>query len=529
MTNELIFIIKQLHSYIKMSSPFLTTSSFTAIMLLVWDYLMYSQDLIFRYYTAITLHEGAPKSWYSYIFFTLICIAFISFPFFGLLADVWIGRYRAITIGIVASFLSWVTKGVGLILTDTGLHSESFLWTIYGITYGFQFCGYLAFKANIVQYNIDQLVGASADELNTIIYWHAAAVPLICCFTSAVICFVDSRSEYSDLATLSLSGIAITLVLASHSLFKHKLENISLIKNPIKLIVRVLCYARKHKYPENRTALSYWEEEAPSRLDLGKEKYGGPFTEEEVEDVKTFFHMLPLFISLVGFACSDDFDVFYSFTSSNVYTEPAHLLSCLVANDFSYYMCSFLLIMLYLFVARACFYKYIPSMPVRITVGLIFSLAVVISKFILFKVKGEQIDDTLYDSKLLLIPQIFLGISFFLVVPTSLEFTIAQTPVHMRGVMVGLWLASLGIGYLIKIGLAFPFQCQSQHICTSMYYHPIEITVVLLILMLYVILAKRYKYRVRENEVNIYQIVDDHYERYIKQEKDYEHMFPTAY
>uniref|UniRef100_A0A1X7SJY2 Uncharacterized protein n=1 Tax=Amphimedon queenslandica TaxID=400682 RepID=A0A1X7SJY2_AMPQE len=38
---------------------------------------------------------------------------------------------------------------------------------------------------------------------------------------------------------------------------------------------------RKHKYPENRSALTYWEEEAPSRLDLGKNKYGGPFTEEE--------------------------------------------------------------------------------------------------------------------------------------------------------------------------------------------------------------------------------------------------------
>uniref|UniRef100_A0A1X7V432 Uncharacterized protein n=1 Tax=Amphimedon queenslandica TaxID=400682 RepID=A0A1X7V432_AMPQE len=59
----------------------------------------------------------------------------------------------------------------------------------------------------------------------------------------------------------------------------------------------------KHKYPENRSALTYWEEEAPSRLDLGKEKYGGPFTEEEVEDVKTVFRMLPLFIN--QYVCSD--------------------------------------------------------------------------------------------------------------------------------------------------------------------------------------------------------------------------------
>uniref|UniRef100_A0A1X7U9L4 Uncharacterized protein n=1 Tax=Amphimedon queenslandica TaxID=400682 RepID=A0A1X7U9L4_AMPQE len=102
-------------------------------------------------------------------------------------------------------------------------------------------------------------------------------------------------------ATVGTTGVALSLILVSHSLFKHKLENVSLIKNQVKLIVRVLCYARKHKYPENRSALTYWEEEAPSRLDLGKDKYGGSFTEEEVEDVKTFFRMLPLFIAVVGF------------------------------------------------------------------------------------------------------------------------------------------------------------------------------------------------------------------------------------
>uniref|UniRef100_A0A1X7SHJ2 Uncharacterized protein n=1 Tax=Amphimedon queenslandica TaxID=400682 RepID=A0A1X7SHJ2_AMPQE len=95
------------------------------------------------------------------------------------------------------------------------------------------------------------------------------------------------------------SGVSVFLVLVSRSFFKHKLENISLIKNPIKLIIRVLCYARKHKYPQNHSTLTYWEEEAPSRLDLGRNKYGRPFTEEEVEYVKTVFRMLPLFIGFV--------------------------------------------------------------------------------------------------------------------------------------------------------------------------------------------------------------------------------------
>ena len=49
-----------------------------------------------------------------------------------------------------------------------------------------------------------------------------------------------------------------------------------------------------------RSALTYWENEIPSRIDLGKTKYGGPFTTEEVEDVKTFLQLLKLLLSLSG-------------------------------------------------------------------------------------------------------------------------------------------------------------------------------------------------------------------------------------
>uniref|UniRef100_A0A1X7TDC6 Uncharacterized protein n=1 Tax=Amphimedon queenslandica TaxID=400682 RepID=A0A1X7TDC6_AMPQE len=159
----------------------------------------------------------------------------------------------------------------------------------------FQYAGYVSFLTNVIQYNIDQLIGGSANELSTIIYWNIAAVPV-----GLVLSDWLWLLNY-ELCNVIASGVALSLILVSHSLFKHKLENISLIKNPIKLIVRALCYARKHKYPENRSALTYWEEEAPSRLDLGKDKYGGPFTEEEVEDVKTFFRMLPLLITTFEF------------------------------------------------------------------------------------------------------------------------------------------------------------------------------------------------------------------------------------
>ena len=44
--------------------------------------------------------------------------------------------------------------------------------------------------------------------------------------------------------------------------------------------------------------LSYCEENFPSRVDLGKKKYGGPFTEEGVENVKTLLMLLLLIIDM---------------------------------------------------------------------------------------------------------------------------------------------------------------------------------------------------------------------------------------
>ena len=41
-----------------------------------------------------------------------------------------------------------------------------------------------------------------------------------------------------------------------------------------------------------RSAFTFCEEIIPSCIDFGKSKYGGPFTTEQVEDVKTFFKIV---------------------------------------------------------------------------------------------------------------------------------------------------------------------------------------------------------------------------------------------
>ena len=348
---------------------------FSVFLVFLWDYLMYSQAITLYLVSGNYMYsEVAAAPWNKYGVTIMVCIA-LFFPFFGLLADVWIGRYKAILVGMVLCFLSWTSGGIGFIVYQNYGYMTIF-WIFCVVSSALQVSGYSSFRANIVHYNIDQLVGASADELSTIIYWHSAVVPVIELLFFLFQCTFE-EVIYLFLAMYITSGLSVSLVLVSYSFFKHKLENISLIKNPIKLIVRILCYARKHKYPENRSALTYWEEEAPSRLDLGKEKYGGPFTEEEVEDVKTFFRIVfPLIISVCAYAYTDNRDW-------SVYGNVS-LTSCLIVTRFPFNLSCLILNLLFLCFFRVCFYKYIPSMLSRMGLGLFFAFTVTIARLAIF-------------------------------------------------------------------------------------------------------------------------------------------------
>ena len=469
-------------------------TSYSAVLILCWDYLLNFEVDLNMYYVKSVL-----KSEYILYGHAIEFLFYLPFPFFGLLTDLWIGRYKTILIGMVLCFISWIVFGISFIVQSYDYCMEIVATTFFtGCV--FQVAGAACFNANVIQYTIDQLVGASAYELNTVIYLHCIILPASTMLFGLISCL--NPDTYLELILFVLSGVAVSTVLVSHSFFKHKLENISLIQNPIKLIVRVLCYARKHKYPENRSALTYCEEEAPSRLDLGKEKYGGPFTVEEVEDVKTVVRMLPLFIVSVGNAISQDFNGFFN---SNTLS-----MACLQSNNFINATCSFLLFLLYLSFIKVFFLKWLPSMLFSMTIGLFLSLLSVSFKIL-------SLFDTWYD----FISEILSGISYFLINPALLEFTIAQSPMHSRGMMVGVWYASSAIGFIYSSCIRYPFKCQNQYVCSDFYYYLTQAVLLFIILIVFLILAKHYKYRTRDDEVNIYQIVDGTYQNYLNQEREY--------
>ena len=96
---------------------------FSVFLVFLWDYLMYSQAITLYLVSGNYMYsEVAAAPWNKYGVTIMVCIA-LFFPFFGLLADVWIGRYKAILVGMVLCFLSWTLGGIGfIVLSKLWLH-----------------------------------------------------------------------------------------------------------------------------------------------------------------------------------------------------------------------------------------------------------------------------------------------------------------------------------------------------------------------------------------------------------------------
>ena len=83
--------------------------------------------------------------------------------------------------------------------------------------------------------------------------------------------------------------------------------------------------------------------------------------------------------------------------------------------------------------------------------------------------------------------------------------------------MVGLWYAAYGFGELINSNFYLLFSFVSSSFRCVIYMYSANSLCILLILIAFLFLAKRYKLRVRENIVPVHQIAEEHYERYFDQ------------
>ena len=125
---------------------------------------------------------------------------------------------------------------------------------------------------------------------------------------------------------------------------------------------------------------------------------------------------------------------------------------------------------------------------------------------------------TSYHFLWLVIPFMLHSLSLMLVFMTTLEFICAQAPLRMKGVLVSLWYASQAVSYLF-IGVPEVYITDSE---AWKIYQSIKIGLILISLVAYVIVSRRYRYRLRDEVVNEQYLVEEVYERELALAEQYE-------
>ena len=344
--------------------------------------------------------------------------------------------------------------------------------------------------------------------------------------------------NYTLLSALSIQflllGVHIAFEIRRFEIYRPK-------KNPCKIIFKVLNYALYNKNPNfnHRSSFSY-DQNIPSRVDCAKMIYGGPFETEVVEDVKTFFRILSVIFSLLGFRLLDEtistgrnLQQIANFTSKEL-----NLWDKFITSDtFGVSVFAMLaFIPTYQLVFKAFLYRYCPSTFKKLFIGLVLAflsvavtqtLEILITHFIekdtgcdrcqffnpnsncSWELSNDTDRLTVFDYNLVVIPQIMNGLSFALVFLTMFEFILAQAPRYMQGVLIGIWYSTLSLNLFISLAESEPeVNCRS--------WLPGAKGILMLVLIpVYLYTAKSYRRRIREDTATTNErlVIEEYTER----------------
>ena len=486
----------------------------------------------------------------------LIGLMFMLYPIGGLIADLRYGRYKVIKLSLINNWVGAIIASVLGVLYSVEVYKDSHpLRVAYEVT-AFLFTtvfvlGIGVFQSNAVQFCLDQLLDASSEELSLFLHWFVwtehigVLIPRL--FIAASFCrrhVTNNIIGYSGLLYLALSTVGLTLVCCKRRWFN--CENI--VGNPYRNVYRVFKFSAKHGKPlGHRSALTYSDDVRPSRLDFAKQKYGGIFATEVVEDVKTFLRILLMLLAITP--------MFY-FEVSTSYLFPLYGLhlgkNVSVSTECTYEwmlfesgtlspIISVIAIPLYIILVYPHIKRWVPRIIYRMGIGMVLKVAAVITMFIIQVVANstasheykclflaEYREDgynyftqTLeFPTQALIIINILNGVASPLISITVLEFISAQSPHTMKGLLLGVFYAFRGLFITLGCVAAFPFvqkklwEDQQGIFDCGFYYYLSNSVLGVIGLVVFLMAARRYRNRERDDPPYTHQYAEDYYSRY---------------
>ena len=503
-------------------------------------------------------------------------ILYLLYPVCGWVADVFVSRFKIIKwsfgIILIGSLMFIVAIVLAFLFPTTAEVDTAIFFCFDTLVFLFVMVGLGMFEANAIQFSLDQMMEASSEQLSSFIHWyfwcaHAGSLVMFYFFVSVLVLFINGLFKKLTIYDLISNGRSVFLwhffILLVFSIFfsvlnafvffccKKYFQIEEIKQNPLKLIINVLKYSYHHKYPERRSAFTYWENYIPSRIDLGKEKYGGPFTYEQVEDVKTMLRLLLLMVSLFGFHITGDGHSLTHYILNTmgcpslvpfitIIMNPQHIPLLIVTFG----------IPLYQFTKKYTD-RYSPiSLLTRMKIGLFICLlneALLCGYALLIPQQHNDYSTVISDTKhihsmqsnclllnyivstngslcdsdcqlsnsfvlyLSLIPLALKGFSYLIISLTMLEFICAQSPNAMKGILIGVWYSMLAIKYsLVNV---LDILLQRIDITPWNIYHGIKGLLVFFSIIAFFKVCKHYRYRERNEVVGEQTIIEELYER----------------
>ena len=484
-----------------------------------------------------------------YVVSIVSCIAVCAFPIAGCLADLHYGRYKLVKISM---WLTWVcvviqsVMSIALQATDKLDGSPIFKGMKIALLI-FTAVGLAGFLSNIIQFGMDQLRDAPTTEITSFIVWYLWTLILGIILSGEIQnCF---RGMLKLIATLFVPA-CVSLALCLDSLFNHWLIKEPVVENPFRLFFDVLRYAVKNKYPHRRSAFTYWEDEPFSRIDLAKNKYGGPFTTEQVENVKIVLRILAI-LTIVCFGLglsssldSADYKILYHLSGFNntKSSTTSHFGRCSLSFLRSYFhtFVIFGFVPIHEFVFYPIFRNYMLQInsSMKVILGVFLYVLLYLSLLIIEAVGHHFTHFPDKDQMCFLsekyhhlslsywwycIRGIFRGLNIFYILYGTIEFLSSQSPYSLKGLLIGFMYFIIGLSFLFTTLLLLPvfLTVENWHPvpygCGVWFYSCVTVFFLLYTLVCIIVFKKVYKMRRRDEDLhNRHIFAINYYSHYVQ-------------
>ena len=483
-------------------------------------------------------------------------LVFLLSPLTGYLADVWFGRRKMLVCGTCMMLLSvtcFFIIGVTFMATFHKFSAAAnILLALLAVCVAIYTLGNVLFLSNVIQFGTDQLRDSPTRHSTLFVqsfFWTENVCSLVA--TAAALHNFHNAVDASRnviffsraLIIVTGSMMLLSILLMSVVLFivQRKSHGFFLSENraedPYKLISKVLCFAIQHNKPIRRSAFTFWENTRPSRLDFGKQRYGGLYTTEQVENVKVLLNILKVILALGPFFLLEGTN--HYLIVSHAYINATeddnlrfHFENALLGNG--------MLIPLLPVICMPLFYALFKNLYSVINfpnmfkkIGLAYGILVVsyiiycVCDFISFGCINNIVictENTRYllsrhyftipDIYMSVFQQVLFSFNQMLFYPPAYEFICCQSPQHMKGLVFGFFYAWKSFQQLLGIAFLFGFSTihwNTQVLSNTGVYYAIHVSIGVIALVVYVAVSRKYRYRKRDDICNYYTFAENYY------------------